>query len=257
MSWLNPFKWFSKKESKAVVESDVQIKPKLEKLDHVKALQNALDLIEVYFGRNTDMLLTVLQNTGAIISGSFVLQCYLNELWTNSDVDIFCPVQSKYELENTTIHIIFTQLFQAQFKVLSQPNGYYKGMSNRVFSVYDYTLPNGQKIQVIYYKPRYAESPFRYICDQFDFDFCKGAMGISSNGQSWIKNYSDESIINRTTVYSVTSTHSAEGTLKRKDKYVARGFTFTGTKFNEQIRVLENKVLDKKVQEELTNFTQL
>jgi hypothetical protein len=45
------------------------------------------------FGNETQIFKQLLEETGGIISGSFVLQCILNEKWDNSDIDIYISLK--------------------------------------------------------------------------------------------------------------------------------------------------------------------
>jgi hypothetical protein len=256
MSWLNPISWFSKTKTTNTELSNTtnntttdNIVQSVLQLDHDLALKNATDLLQVAFGKNYDMLLSVLNATGAVISGSFPLQCYLNEVWAESDIDIFCPVE-KSVITDHAIHIIFTQIFKANGIPLSdaQKATSYRlsvpesesimnlkpvdiktryGNITEIFQVMDYTLPNNKKVQVIYYDGanKLSATPYEYVCKHFDFDFVKNAFGVTNN-ISWIKNNDDNSVLNRMSIYRISPTASVENSNKRKIKYTARGFKF-------------------------------
>jgi hypothetical protein len=50
--------------------------------------------LTVIFGENLPKFYQVLEENCGVISGSFTIQCVLDENWTGSDIDIFVPVGS-------------------------------------------------------------------------------------------------------------------------------------------------------------------
>lgn len=45
--------------------------------------------IQKVFGQHTNVFKNLLDTTGAVISGSFIIQAILDEKWENSDIDVF------------------------------------------------------------------------------------------------------------------------------------------------------------------------
>lgn len=68
---------------------------KYSNIDKLKLLNRLNDIIDIrlnkIFGDKTIDFYDILEKTGGIISGSFILQCILNEKW-ESDVDIYIPM---------------------------------------------------------------------------------------------------------------------------------------------------------------------
>src|SRR5437667_102768 len=62
-----------------------------------------------YFGENKEEFLNLLNKTGSVISGSFIIQCILNEEW-ESDVDIFIPILNLKERKYTESKNLITEL---------------------------------------------------------------------------------------------------------------------------------------------------
>ena len=62
----------------------------------IKAINQQLYKI---FGIKTEAFKTLLCKSGAVISGSFIIQCLLGEIWNNSDIDVFVSTQHIDALE--------------------------------------------------------------------------------------------------------------------------------------------------------------
>lgn len=66
----------------------------INKIKLVDRLNEIINIrLEKIFGDKISEFYSILQNTGGIISGSYILQCILNEKWDNSDIDIYIPMQ--------------------------------------------------------------------------------------------------------------------------------------------------------------------
>jgi hypothetical protein len=44
------------------------------------------------FGNRLPALKKIMQKTGCVISGSFIIQCLLDETWKNTDIDFYVPM---------------------------------------------------------------------------------------------------------------------------------------------------------------------
>ena len=51
-----------------------------------------------FFGKNLKEFKNQMKITGSFISGSFILQCILDEAWNDSDVDIYTPIEDNTDV---------------------------------------------------------------------------------------------------------------------------------------------------------------
>lgn len=111
------------------------------------------------------MLSECLVRTGACLAGSFMLQLFHDEIYEDSDIDVFCP--------NTRVGTMLE---------------FFVNTNGRVNKVYGANIPDeykrlGAKIEVvidIYWMCHkvqlisvYSDNVSKYIHDSFDLSFCK------------------------------------------------------------------------------------
>lgn len=77
------------------------------KMDH--CINNINKKLGEIFGDQLNTFKTYLQESGAVISGSFIVQCILDEYWTDSDCDVFVPVKGLI-LDQTTYRNPITEI---------------------------------------------------------------------------------------------------------------------------------------------------
>jgi hypothetical protein len=117
-----------------------------------------------------------LQTYNAVITGSFILQCLLNETYEESDIDIFIPHETEnckssffpvQSLENT----IFNQISVLNDTLCFGTGGSFIGLENIAYSryyVFPTKLPNRGKINTIVVHGQ----PKNFINKEFDSDLC-------------------------------------------------------------------------------------
>lgn len=199
------------------------------------------------FQDNLDEFLNLLQQTGAIISGSFILQCILNEYW-ESDIDIYFPIQDN-EIKETPSQNPTSEIDDFLYKSRMQMTGYFA--ANRYGSDVDLKIKwirNYKKLdEDKFYKSykHFSRSEIEkmgennkytfqtilvdinksemqnFIVNTFDFDICKN---IFDGNTLYIHNIKD--IVERKTQFKYS--YRIQSSLLRCKKYEGRGFEIIG-----------------------------
>lgn len=118
------------------------------------------------FGDKVNYFKELLISLNAIISGSFIIQCILGEIWIDSDVDIFLPNTENTELGRFLLNI----------KCVTNYDEY--DVEYLLFcDAVNYKMESGKCIQLI---RLYENNVKKYIDKTFDFDICKNIY----NGES-------------------------------------------------------------------------
>jgi hypothetical protein len=163
----------------------------------------------------------LMNEIGAVISGSIILQCILNQEWEDSDIDIFCPY-SKYNYtssNNPTSKID---------KILCSKFGLYHYNSCRYIQnmplgynikfIRNYKCINNASVQTIIADNKNISD---FIMSNFDFDICKNIYSIVDNIEH-IYIHDLDSIINKEIYWKQTG--NVNSTNIRIYKYLKRGF---------------------------------
>jgi hypothetical protein len=154
-----------------------------------------------------------LKENQCIISGSFVLQCILDEHWEYSDIDIYFPTNSS----NISLHeFLITDLYQ------SSSSGEYEYIDQRIKSVMNYSKQNYPKIQLveIYDEDRMLHKQLNEISD---FSVCKNVYFYDGKDNLVLSNLTG--IFNKTTDFVCKG--GLKDSIERYHKYRKRGFTFS------------------------------
>ena len=179
------------------------------------------------FGDTLPEFKKILRDTGSIISGSFVVQCILQEEWEGSDVDIYVGTETAPLIDDVgTSHPITTveDFLYTRHKYTQQyyAANRYGTILNDIQWIRNYEA-NGQQLQVIQVSKK-ASFLYDYIVDRYDFDICKAVYGVDHRGRDYVKIYAlDEIIAKRTTFNYYNRLGESVG---RCHKYRARGFHF-------------------------------
>lgn len=211
------------------IQSSV-IKPKLPKIINFEAASNNLRLDILQYGLGP-LFLHILNKTGSIISGSYVLKLLLNESYVNDDIDIYCNYLSLDDILN------FFKRNGIPYYVKRKNDSIYN-MSGiqKIFTIHlvsTKTIP--VKLQFICLEANVK--PIEFIDKNFDFSFCKAYFDgstiqlppsvnisdISNMTGSITKSYMNKSFID-TDGYS---NYRICKTIERSIKYIKRGFTIT------------------------------
>jgi len=111
------------------------------------------------FGDKVNHFKELLISLNAIISGSFIIQCILGEIWIRSDVDIFIPKTVDLKLDEFLLNIGCIQKYDNY-------NVKYLLFCEAV----NYKMKSGQHIQLI---KLHENNVKQYMNKTFDFDICK------------------------------------------------------------------------------------
>ena len=180
------------------------------------------------FEDNSNEFKALLEQTGAIVSGSFILQSILNENW-NSDLDLYVPMHQREKLCNFL------------YKNIVMRNKYDDGYC---WTLEDLQYDDMQTCKIIYHPKIRVCNRYRidkhkakiklwtvdddhletFITNTTDLDICRNVYGITG-GNEYVKVFRIDQIIDKRTEFKVGKYFTAG--LERYFKYQARGFTFT------------------------------
>lgn len=208
------------------------------------SLEKVESRLQSVFGAYTDAFKSLLNETGAVISGSFIVQAILNEDWENSDIDVYVPKSDElsphanpsskidawmhsngWPMNNyhatcrygDTISrastITFIRNFSVSLPTLATPSHYAQEQTQRKYSV-----------QMIHTNLQRDEID-DYIKENFDFSICKNIYKISTDGIASLHVSANESILNKQFDFNYSG--NIFGSIARLAKYQARGFTIS------------------------------
>lgn len=171
--------------------------------------------------------MNIINKNGAFISGSFIIQCVLDEYW-ESDIDIFCPHRDNEIVKSYTDDYNFNDLenylynnnygwYTQTYQYMRKYNGNY---DPDIIHVRDYDKENKKDIQIIALNiDKNIKSYQKFIENRFDFNICKN---MYVGGQLYIYNLDD--ILNKVTNFECTTLLNK--TVYRYHKYKKHGFIF-------------------------------
>ncbi len=156
--------------------------------------------------------ITYIEQNDMSISGSFVLQCILDEYWTESDIDLFVPK------EEICCDIMIDNNY---FPVDENCNNDY--VNTGVTGVKDFRNidENYANLQIIFM--REDRNVKNYVKHFFDLDICKNIYTVK-NGKHYL--YIDKLINIMNKEISFDFINTSNNFFSRKLKYENRGFTF-------------------------------
>ena len=183
--------------------------------------------------------LAQLNDTGSVISGSFIIQALLDEHWIGSDLDLFIPTKNVKYLDIDGVSTEITEVEEFIFQSFNHPGScrnsdhHYRDTITDIEHVRNYGInhhEDGTKtnypvgcIQTVAINIDKEEIK-RFMEDYSDFDICRNWYGVSNN-RSYCKIYRLHEIMNKTTQFKFGKKIS--NTMKRYQKYRDRGFCFT------------------------------
>ena len=205
----------------------------------IKEINIRLSLI---FGDKYDKFNKILDDTKAIISGSFIIQCILGEYWEDSDIDIYFPtINNKmyltdsnnpyYELEKFLYETLKFNMTQS-YRAISR---YRRDQSNDKLNIeyvrnYD-TFTNS--IQIIQAKIKNDPTKMKeFIYDTFDFDICKNVYYIK-DGKGYLNILKLNDIFNKISEFKIG--YRVGSSIQRYEKYTKRGFSITNNMIYDEL----------------------
>lgn len=193
-----------------------------------KFIRNINSRLTKVFGNNVDVFKKFLEDTQSFISGSFIMQCILEEEYLDSDIDIY-TTNKKNIVDFHNLKIASTYGIGHYMKVDDSKDIQYYGdsaydlMPNVLFNVCDYYVGgHDHKIQFII-----ADSPHN-IVNNFDMDICKNIYGVD-NEKEYLNIYNMDQLFEKKSVMRFVPKEVDEKTnihryMRRYYKYVNRGY---------------------------------
>lgn len=190
-------------------------------------------------GLYADGMITLLRETKSVIAGSYCLQTILGEIWKGSDIDIWC--NDRNFDKNFICKILLPMGFNLPtkhhfIKTITDnkeiPSGY-RRLNRSVTAIYTFNHYDSKTPDIQFI----VCNNFDYAIKTFDLNLCR----LIFDGENLTSiNESYEMVMNR--VMTITKESSLEQspwewirTLKRINKYHARGFKFVWYKSLDQI----------------------
>lgn len=190
------------------------------------------------FGEHYDVFVKMMIDNGAFISGSFIIQCILNEDWSllneKTDIDIYVPFEGDKRIEHTFDNghkVFYNQIEDYIYNVMGydyweedEPHKMYTRFK------YDRELPtmtkirtytqNGINLQIISLDTdKYYD--YNKFVNLFDFDICKNIYYPTQ--KLYINNIVN--VLNKRTTFNAT--WNLRLSVKRYHKYTNYGFVIT------------------------------
>lgn len=191
-------------------------------LNHLgTCLLNIIDL-ELYkiFHTHLQGFKDVLRETSAVISGSFILKCFLQgNSFENSDIDIYVPIKGNIITHHPSSivddfihHKVGVSADEKDFMVMCNKINWVRRYDNKTKIIGIYV---DKDINIV----------GKFIDDNFDMNICKNIYHINQTGNSKISCKYLQEIFNRKTSLRFTGDFTAN--FKRYEKYTSRGFKFS------------------------------
>lgn len=200
--------------------------------------QNVIDEINNrllgIFGTKLNDFKSLLQRTGSFISGSFIIQCLLDEYWTNSDIDIYVPMldnevyypSNMYMKTDVDNFMYYDMGFDGIYDGFEL--GAYRDKGTKINDclkyVRNYITNKNYKIQIIGLNIDKSLSEMKqFVNETFDFPICKNI--YYNDVKEYIVLNNVYHMVNKETVFQTGKIMSL--TIKRYYKYKRNGFVFT------------------------------
>ena len=208
------------------------------------------DRLQKEFGPHYDNIVKLMKDTGAFISGSFIIQCILDEYWTSltdsymdSDINILCPHygnkirklynQPKYGRNHDVTELEYYLYNHMHYLELIRD---YKGIPmTKDHPILYYIIHENNYIadtdtsKVITINALTVEKNIdhyhEFINNRVDFDVCKNIY----DGKLYIKNI--DGILNKKIIFKCQT--RLDQSIMRYHKYKARGFVFDHFVYND------------------------
>ena len=183
-------------------------------------LRNMNDMLTEIFGDNATEFKRLIELTRAVISGSFITQCILNEYWEGSDIDVFISI------DNEPIYDIIKKFLREKmnFKERNYDPDYlytyvgFRSIDTMISYKTHYDIEYSICVILVDIK---NDDLIKYVWDNCDFDICRNAYYINDNKEK-LNICAINDICTRTTKFKIGRT--LRSTIYRYYKYVERGF---------------------------------
>lgn len=175
------------------------------------------------FGDKVAKFKEIMIQTRSVISGSFIIQCVLNEYWENSNINIFVSGWDEPNLPPSMENFFCGEMKRRTAYLIRDAYITYMSMSDIKISDHIIFMSDNElniNVAKINIDSNYTKLT-NFLFDSFDFDICKNAYYIN-NGQETLTICSLTDIFTRHTKFKFS--HHLYGTIYRYDKYVKRRF---------------------------------
>lgn len=195
--------------------------------------------------------LDALYKTKAVISGSFILQCLINEphkkCWEGtSDIDIYIPFNTSEEWLFDAEHPLFKFFRKDGIVTMTEYITYPEMLDMLSKRIYEIVM-NGEKFQLIGINmvDKLQVDATKWIQQTFDYDFLKNVFSVSENGPT-LSIYDLYGVMTKSGKFnlSLAGGYLYTGIL-RYQKYSGRGFTFINNTSKEMRRVIDRLITDR------------
>lgn len=196
-----------------------------------KIISEMEDRLRKVLGHTYNEFMDIFKEAKAVISGSFIIQCVLNEYW-DSDIDIYIS----YFNANFYKDIVgkMRQLLAITMTELYKTKNNYLSRDLLIRNVYTYQNPNVRyKIQIITIeaKPDYL-SMSNYVKEKADFDICKNVYYVDED-KSFLNINTIDNILSKKATFSYFAGFRAS--FQRYLKYSNRGFIFKNVSYDQDL----------------------
>lgn len=178
-------------------------------------------------------LRNALQESGGVLTGSFVLQCIIGESWPDSDIDVFIPVNpgfvTPYNSQTSPLdNWLYSQgaVLKDSIRPTFTSAGRYVDLlvgteEKKLAAIRDYAFCN-KTFQLIHMTRTTSEAVCDFVCTDFDFSIVKNTFYIDKSGQPHWSVSDWNGIGARRCAFTVNQ--NIRSSLWRRHKYQERGF---------------------------------
>jgi hypothetical protein len=200
--------------------------------------------IQEVFGQHTNAFKNLLERTGAVISGSFIIQAILDETWDKSDIDVFIPIRNmkspsdnpSSEIEEWLLNDVKTPMkdYYAACRYGDNMAGGHHIQWIRNFKL------NDSQIQLVHVDVT-ADEITQYILNSFDFSICKNVYSVDKNVYSVDKLVVTDMDGILTKTFNFAYAGNIFGSIRRMQKYSERGFKIAFNKRKLITSIIKNQ----------------
>jgi hypothetical protein len=145
--------------------------------------------LSTIFGKRLSEFKDILERTGSVISGSFIIQCILSEHWDDSDIDIYVPIKNNVLTKTPSgndVTEIERFLFEEMKYEFKDYDHYGVDLNSDEIEInfvrnYKVELGNYKTIQIIQVNMNNNVDKLNdFILESFDFDIFKNKIYINN-----------------------------------------------------------------------------
>lgn len=169
------------------------------------------------FGDQLFALKKMMQETGCVISGSFIIQCLIDESWEYSDIDFFIHMHNNKNYES-----LVTDFLGYQWLNYNPDETYHSIKNNMIKKVKTYEhITNIYRIQFVSVD---TSNICAFVNETFDFDICKNIYYHDGRDNLHVNNF--DNILLKETNFRFPTIYGFEAAISRHHKYTRRGIKF-------------------------------